>query len=205
MNNISIQNKLTEINNQVRTLLNNTTSIYSQRSKEAEILSYGNLSLTLDTIRRGFVFKSGIFETDSIEISPVTNNIQNLEYINDTIKVSDILTGDAWFTNEKVREVLNNYITKNELNEKYGWIDEVFDKKDDLTIKSNVVIDGTLNGLNIDEILTPDRILSDEELLKQIRGEIPDNLNYRLRVLEVDLHIRTNKYRIKELENFYFS
>lgn len=211
MNNISIQNKLNEINNTLRTVINNSNSIYSQHSKESEFLSVGSCSLSIESTRKSFIFKSGALNNSKIIISPLTHNIQNLEYINDTIKVSDLLTADAWFDNEKVKKLLAQYATKKEINENYGWVNEEFEMKKDiedqtlasLSINSNVNINGTLNDINIIEILTPERLLSDQDLLDKIRGNTPKDVDYRLRVLEVDLHNRTDKHRIKKLEEFY--
>lgn len=216
MNSNNIQTKLDYMNNMIRTMMNDNNALFSQHSKNSEILSNGSCSLRIDPVKKHFIFKASNYSDlelvsppnitqNSITISPGNNNIKNVEYLNDTIRVADLLTASDWINNDKIKEILKQYALKTEVENEYGWLNHVFENKDGVTVKRNIKANGMLNDMNVDDILTPEKLLANKDLVDKLKGNVPENLEYRLRVLEVDLHIRTNKYRIKELESYFYS
>lgn len=98
------------INNLLRTLMNRNSTTYSEISKNSENITSGSCTLTIDTIRKCFIFKiNGI--SHPICLYPSEKKISNIKYINE-MNVDDLLTISNFLKHPQLIEFFKGFASK---------------------------------------------------------------------------------------------
>lgn len=169
------------INNLLRTLMNRNSTTYSEISKNSENITSGSCTLTIDTIRKCFIFKiNGI--SHPICLYPSEKKISNIKYINE-ISVDDLLTISNFFKHPQLIEFFKGFASKihsheiSDINNLQNQLDFKALKTDLNNYYTKIFIDDTFVLKTTLDILNT-KIATDINNIINIISKINDLLKY---------------------------